>query len=61
MESSKLGLLPKLGPRNKLFVLFESSSEVLSIYARNSGCRRARELVQKTIQKHGGRSAVASE
>eukprot|EP00959_Pyramimonas_sp_CCMP1952_P306107 6406025-Pyramimonas_sp.AAC.1 len=42
----------------KLFVLFESSSELLSIYARSSGCRRAAELVQKTIQKH--RSAVAS-
>eukprot|EP00959_Pyramimonas_sp_CCMP1952_P105966 2215617-Pyramimonas_sp.AAC.1 len=28
---------------------------MLSIYARNSGCRRATELVQKTLQKHGGK------
>eukprot|EP00959_Pyramimonas_sp_CCMP1952_P445427 9325979-Pyramimonas_sp.AAC.1 len=34
--------------------------EVLSIYARNSGCRRSTELLQKTIQKHRERSAVAS-
>eukprot|EP00959_Pyramimonas_sp_CCMP1952_P094794 1982929-Pyramimonas_sp.AAC.1 len=34
---------------------------MLSIFARNSGCRRAREpYAQKTIQKHKQRSAVAS-
>eukprot|EP00959_Pyramimonas_sp_CCMP1952_P056346 1176770-Pyramimonas_sp.AAC.1 len=33
---------------------------MLSIYARNSGCRRATKLVKKTVEKHGGRPAVAS-
>eukprot|EP00959_Pyramimonas_sp_CCMP1952_P101598 2125664-Pyramimonas_sp.AAC.1 len=31
------------------------------MYARNSGFRRATEPVEKTIQKHRGRPAVASE
>eukprot|EP00959_Pyramimonas_sp_CCMP1952_P256209 5351319-Pyramimonas_sp.AAC.1 len=56
MQRSELGLTLELGLLNCSYY-----SSNLERCCRFSGCRRATELVQKRIQKHWGRLAVASE